>query len=717
LEPGTIGMQHMVLVATAGEGFPQSFTWLEQPSIQKVRDVRRGERGFESDLEKLFAHALYGEGNTRAIKEERAANYAIRTISWQFENSKAVGKPGQQGRLIPQADTPRLVIDPTESIDFVGSSPNGERLITVSANYTGGEIARLWETKAGHQLGEYVVEFGGGSQSRAAGSGFARATLSADGKQLAAKANVPGRVKIWDLSSNDVLWNTALTDGSLSEFTKELAKRTQDGALNEAYLYSLVGGHPMADGRSVWMNINGTVTLFDVSAGMKPIRSLDVIGTGYRIKDLAFSPDNLAAATGHNDGKIAIWDVREKRLTKCWKAHDGVVEQIMFDRAGRHVVSWGSDHHLRRWEIATAREVGKLKVPAGPNNNDNLEASFSTDGALAVTKSVQEPSTGYFAGTPLPTTLSVWNFEENAQIANRKLESSLSRPRFTAEGTALLAPVFRNGFYAWLNPRDLQEPQTSVRFEYDYYNADVHLGRKLVATIGAKKDDYSHEVVSLRMWESGQLLRTLQPNGGQKIEQVRFSLDGKYIAADVSARSHIVWDTDTGSIVLTCPNQRFKRWSADGRFLTTFEAIDNSTIRYRCWDLSERTTVGEFSTGDHTDGGHRKLRGIDLSEDGSKLLTFGEEGELRIWDVGTAKIVKRINAHREPIAAAALSPDGRQALSASGRDAVKLWDLESGRSIRSFELVGLPCNGLGFLRDGAQVFISDARVIRLYHVD
>jgi hypothetical protein len=86
LEPGTIGMQHMVLVATVGEGFPQSFTWLEQPSIQKVRDVPKGERGgLESDLEKLFAHALYGEGNTRAIKEERAANYAIRTISWQFK--------------------------------------------------------------------------------------------------------------------------------------------------------------------------------------------------------------------------------------------------------------------------------------------------------------------------------------------------------------------------------------------------------------------------------------------------------------------------------------------------------------------------------------------------------------------------------------------------------------------------------------------------------
>lgn len=85
LEPGTFGTQHLVLIAVRGEEQPQSFAWLEQPSIQKVRDIGGIRGSLEADLARLFTSALYGVGNVRGMREKRAADHSIRAISWQFK--------------------------------------------------------------------------------------------------------------------------------------------------------------------------------------------------------------------------------------------------------------------------------------------------------------------------------------------------------------------------------------------------------------------------------------------------------------------------------------------------------------------------------------------------------------------------------------------------------------------------------------------------------
>ena len=84
LDPETVGKQHMLLIATRGEGPSKNFSWLNQPSIQKARDAMTGERGTESELTKLFSASAYGAGTTRGMKAAQAADCAIRTISWEF---------------------------------------------------------------------------------------------------------------------------------------------------------------------------------------------------------------------------------------------------------------------------------------------------------------------------------------------------------------------------------------------------------------------------------------------------------------------------------------------------------------------------------------------------------------------------------------------------------------------------------------------------------
>jgi WD40 repeat protein len=69
------------------------------------------------------------------------------------------------------------------------------------------------------------------------------------------------------------------------------------------------------------------------------------------------------------------------------------------------------------------------------------------------------------------------------------------------------------------------------------------------------------------------------------------------------------------------------------------------------------------------------------------VLSGGGDKTLRLWDVATGKEVRSFSGHREWITSVAFSPDGRLALSGSGdntRNMLKLWNVATGEQIGNF---------------------------------
>ncbi len=82
------------------------------------------------------------------------------------------------------------------------------------------------------------------------------------------------------------------------------------------------------------------------------------------------------------------------------------------------------------------------------------------------------------------------------------------------------------------------------------------------------------------------------------------------------------------------------------------------------------------------------VRSIALSVDGTKLLTCGRDGLLRLWNVDDGQSLLELN-HGEDVFAVAIHPDGKTAVSGDLFGKIKVWDLETGKSIREIDASSL----------------------------
>jgi WD40 repeat protein len=98
------------------------------------------------------------------------------------------------------------------------------------------------------------------------------------------------------------------------------------------------------------------------------------------------------------------------------------------------------------------------------------------------------------------------------------------------------------------------------------------------------------------------------------------------------------------------------------------------------------------------------IKSVALSPDGRTALSGGGggiicgNGELKLWDIASGSEHYNMVDENHCVSSVAISPDGRTALSVSTDDKVKLWDLASGRKLRTFEERGV--RSVAFWPDG-----------------
>jgi serine/threonine protein kinase/formylglycine-generating enzyme required for sulfatase activity len=87
----TTGVEHVVLIATRGEGRPIDFSVLESHTLQLALESSRGpaDATFDTALGKLFQSAFYGEGQQRGLTIKEIDQYPLRTISWRVRPGAA----------------------------------------------------------------------------------------------------------------------------------------------------------------------------------------------------------------------------------------------------------------------------------------------------------------------------------------------------------------------------------------------------------------------------------------------------------------------------------------------------------------------------------------------------------------------------------------------------------------------------------------------------
>lgn len=183
---------------------------------------------------------------------------------------------------------------------------------------------------------------------------------------------------------------------------------------------------------------------------------------------------------------------------------------------------------------------------------------------------------------------------------------------------------------------------------------------------------------TIRLWslDSGRLVRSFAGNASFQ-EPVAFSRDGTRI--------------------LTSKAVVLKTWdAATGRFLRDFNIGDKSEI-----GAIEETPDGKgivaASTYDHqlkivdaTTGRvlhsmheSENLLAESVSPDGRQIVSSSSGKALKLWDISTGRLVRTMTGHSDFVDAVAFSPDGTRIASAGADKTLRIWDSASGRMLQT----------------------------------
>jgi hypothetical protein len=211
-------------------------------------------------------------------------------------------------------DNPRIV--------RMALSPDGQKLLTGRSD---GE-ATYWDIRTGKEIHRLRRKDG-----QVYGVAF-----SPDGKKLLTSGSVDTQIYVWDASTGKELKRLPGHTGQVACLAVSPDGRMVASAAWERHglgLWNLDTGKLMT-----WLG--------DHPGGLNCV---------------AISPDGKQIATGGLDGKVWLWDVKNRKEVHCLIGHTERVTAVAFSRDGNRLLS-GSDAgagpgFLRLWEVRTGKQL------------------------------------------------------------------------------------------------------------------------------------------------------------------------------------------------------------------------------------------------------------------------------------------------------------------------------------------------------------------------
>jgi WD40 repeat protein len=157
-----------------------------------------------------------------------------------------------------------------------------------------------------------------------------------------------------------------------------------------------------------------------------------------------------------------------------------------------------------------------------------------------------------------------------------------------------------------------------------------------------------------------------------RTHSLSISPDGRYITVDAPPRKVRVVDLETGADKLLLPlkDDYFlaAAFSPDGQLLAAYGGFDATEIQL--WDMR----TGELARTIRDSG---SVSQILFSSDSQLLITAVADGTIRTCSVRSGEILSVRRAGNSPVLAIALSEDGKKVFSASQSGEIMLWDAEN----------------------------------------
>lgn len=246
---------------------------------------------------------------------------------------------------------------------------------------------------------------------------------------------------------------------------------------------------------------------------------------------------------------------------------------------------------------------------------------------------------------------------------------------------------------------------------------------KLITTFTGHQDEVSSVAFSpdgeyvltgsydktVRVWAtfSGKLVKTFTLYG--KVSSIAFSPDGTRIAVgDESGNTAFFWANSFEPLHMSYVTHPFRAileiaFSPDGKWLMT-GAEGGDIFVWPVEDVKLRQKFrGIFKSWRSKRVPTEDIQSVEVLAGGKQVLIGSCNNQAEIWNVETGKVIKTFAGHKDCVISARRSPDGKQVLTASRDGRVKIWDIKSGKLLRTIVAYTHWINSTAFSANGKYV--------------
>ncbi len=184
------------------------------------------------------------------------------------------------------------------------------------------------------------------------------------------------------------------------------------------------------------------------------------------------------------------------------------------------------------------------------------------------------------------------------------------------------------------------------------------------------------------------------------VESMAWSPDGKYLISG-SFQQVSIWDPHTGllrhKIAGFAHAVVAMTFSLDGKFLGIAGGEPTVEGEIKILDVPSWKQVAEVKNG-HSD----TVYGICFSPDNKMIATASADKFVKVWEMPSGKFVKSFEGHTHHVLDVGWAADGKLLASAGGDNTVKVWNFEKGEQERTIPAHGKQVTRLMFIGKKAE---------------
>jgi WD40 repeat protein len=429
------------------------------------------------------------------------------------------------------------------------------------------------------------------------------------------------------------------------------------------------------------------------------------------------SPDGRIILTTTGDAAL-LWDAATGRSLGGPLRHDAALRAMTFSPDGRTVLTGGEDGSARFWDAATGKPQGEPLQTGGPvwgvffspADGKTILTTDKTTGRL------WDGTTRQPIGVPLPSEgePTVWPplFSPDGRVlATRSDSNTVVHLWETATGRQIGQPI---SFAAGAGISSL------TMIDFLAFSPD---SRVFLLGCSGQRTGLLLETATGKAIETPV---TLTPGSGA----TPFSPDGKTLASTCADGTTRLFEAATGK-PLGKPLQPLGIPRPFALSAMVFSP-DGKTLLTGSWDNTAQlwnAATGDPITGPlrHEGGGYavggafrvnlapNNPRGISAGafiENGSVVMTAGQDQAIRFWNAATGELVAPPLRHRGPISGFRLSPDRTIGVSQTAEGSGWFWETETGRPLAllpehqgPYQVQGFCAGGRALLTSGRDGFL------------